>query len=302
MINYLNKSLKGNVMIISMTGYSNVTENFDDFDIVVSLKSVNSKYIDIKVRLPKFLYEKEIEIVNILKDKLSRGKVDAFIDITLKKPTKKAKINIEYFNMYMDVLKDIQIKSGILDEIRIDHILRFDDVIQYTDNKNIEESVDEKILAVILKAVELLKQMRSEEGENLKKVITDALVKIEKLNEEIKKYKELVYEYNFEKYKKRLKELLNEVNEERVVVEAGIISERLDISEEVDRIDSHIKQFYRVMENEFPCGKKLDFLCQELNREFNTIGSKSQQIEVINCVIAAKTEVDKIREQVQNII
>jgi len=289
-------------MIISMTGYSNVTENFDDFDIVVSLKSVNSKYIDIKVRLPKFLYEKEIEIVNILKDKLSRGKVDAFIDITLKKPTKKAKINIEYFNMYMDVLKDIQIKSGILDEIRIDHILRFDDVIQYTDNKNIEESVDEKILAVILKAVELLKQMRSEEGENLKKVITDALVKIEKLNEEIKNYKELIYEYNLEKYKKRLKELLNEVNEDRVVVEAGIISERLDISEEVDRINSHIKQFYRVMENEFPCGKKLDFLCQELNREFNTIGSKSQQIEVINCVIAAKTEVDKIREQVQNII
>jgi len=285
-----------------MTGYSNVAENFDDFDIVVSLKSVNSKYIDIKVRLPKFLYEKEIEIVNILKDKLSRGKVDAFIDITLKKPTKKAKINVEYFNMYMDVLKDIQIKSGILDEIRIDHILRFDDVIQYTDNKNIEESVDEKILAVIVKAVELLKQMRSEEGENLKKVITDALVKIEKLNEEIKNCKELIYEHNLEKYKKRLKELLNEVNEERVVVEAGIISERLDISEEVDRINSHIKQFYRVMENEFPCGKKLDFLCQELNREFNTIGSKSQQIEVINCVIAAKTEVDKIREQVQNII
>jgi uncharacterized protein (TIGR00255 family) len=285
-----------------MTGYSSTSKSFDDFDICVSLKSVNSKFIDIKVRLPRFLYEKEHEILNILKDELVRGKVDAYIDVNLKKPMKKAKINMEYFNMYMDVLREIQIKSEILDDIRLDHILTFTDVIQYTDDKNIEESIDKKIFLIISEAADLLKNMRKEEGENLKKAITDALVKIEKFNKEIKNVKDKVYEYNLEKYKKKLKDLANEVSEERIVVEAGIIAERLDISEEVDRIESHIKQFYSVMENEFPCGKKLDFLCQELNREFNTIGSKSQQIEVISCAVNAKTEIDKIREQVQNII
>ena len=289
-------------MIISMTGYSSTSKSFDDFDICVSLKSVNSKFIDIKVRLPRFLYEKEHEILNILKDELVRGKVDAYIDVNLKKPMKKAKINMEYFNMYMDVLREIQIKSEILDDIRLDHILTFTDVIQYTDDKNIEESIDKKIFLIISEAADLLKNMRKEEGENLKKAITDVLVKIEKFNKEIKNVKDKVYEYNLEKYKKKLKDLANEVSEERIVVEAGIIAERLDISEEVDRIESHIKQFYSVMENEFPCGKKLDFLCQELNREFNTIGSKSQQIEVISCAVNAKTEIDKIREQVQNII
>lgn len=289
-------------MIISMTGYSSTSKSFDDFDICVSLKSVNSKFIDIKVRLPRFLYEKEHEILNILKDELVRGKVDAYIDVNFKKPIKKAKINMEYFNMYMDVLREIQIKSEILDDIRLDHILTFTDVIQYTDDKNIEESIDKKIFLIISEAADLLKNMRKEEGENLKKAITDALVKIEKFNKEIKNVKDKVYEYNLEKYKKKLKDLANEVSEERIVVEAGIIAERLDISEEVDRIESHIKQFYSVMENEFPCGKKLDFLCQELNREFNTIGSKSQQIEVISCAVNAKTEIDKIREQVQNII
>ena len=289
-------------MIISMTGYSSTSKSFDDFDICVSLKSVNSKFIDIKVKLPRFLYEKEHEILNILKDELVRGKVDAYIDVNLKKPMKKAKINMEYFNMYMDVLREIQIKSEILDDIRLDHILTFTDVIQYTDDKNIEESIDKKIFLIISEAADLLKNMRKEEGENLKKAITDVLVKIEKFNKEIKNVKDKVYEYNLEKYKKKLKDLANEVSEERIVVEAGIIAERLDISEEVDRIESHIKQFYSVMENEFPCGKKLDFLCQELNREFNTIGSKSQQIEVISCAVNAKTEIDKIREQVQNII
>ena len=289
-------------MIISMTGYSSTSKSFDDFDICVSLKSVNSKFIDIKVKLPRFLYEKEHEILNILKDELVRGKVDAYIDVNFKKPIKKAKINMEYFNMYMDVLREIQIKSEILDDIRLDHILTFTDVIQYTDDKNIEESIDKKIFLIISEAADLLKNMRKEEGENLKKAITDALVKIEKFNKEIKNVKDKVYEYNLEKYKKKLKDLANEVSEERIVVEAGIIAERLDISEEVDRIESHIKQFYSVMENEFPCGKKLDFLCQELNREFNTIGSKSQQIEVISCAVNAKTEIDKIREQVQNII
>jgi uncharacterized protein (TIGR00255 family) len=144
--------------------------------------------------------------------------------------------------------------------------------------------------------------MREIEGKHLQDVITESLKKLQAMNDEISNLKDEVYNINLDKYRKRIEELVLKFDEDRIITEAGIIAERLDISEEVNRINSHIRQVINVINNEFPCGKKLDFFCQELNREFNTIGSKSSQIEVINYVVSAKSEIDKIREQVQNII
>ncbi|UOD34490.1 YicC family protein [Deferribacteraceae bacterium V6Fe1] len=289
-------------MIVSMTGYGSVTRHFELFDITVSVKAVNSKYSDIKIKLPKFLYLKEVELTNIIKNELLRGKIDVMIDVFLRKPLKKAKLNTEYFNMYMDVLREIQIKSEILDDIKIEHILKFENIIDYVDESDVTDFVDKEVVAVLMEALNSVKEMRNAEGNNLQLAIMDSLNKLAQLNQSINTFREEVYKINFEKYKKRIEELVSKVNEDRIITEAGIISERLDISEEVERINSHLQQMKNVIENEFPCGKKLDFFCQELNREFNTIGSKSSQIEVINSVVNAKTEIDKIREQVQNII
>ncbi|MCB4204681.1 YicC family protein [Deferribacterales bacterium Es71-Z0220] len=289
-------------MIVSMTGYGSITKHFELFDITVSVKAVNSKYSDIKMKLPKFLYLKEVELINIVKNELLRGKIDVMIDVFLRKPLKKAKLSTEYFNMYMDVLREIQIKSEILDDIKIEHILKFENIIDYVDESDVTDFVDKEVVAVLMEALNSVKDMRNAEGNNLQLAIVDSLNKLEQLNKSISTFREDVYKINFEKYKKRIEDLVTKVNEDRIVTEAGIISERLDISEEVERINSHLQQMKSVIENEFPCGKKLDFFCQELNREFNTIGSKSSQIEVINSVVNAKTEIDKIREQVQNII
>lgn len=289
-------------MIVSMTGYGSITKHFDLFDITVSVKAVNSKYSDIKIKLPKFLFFKEIELTKIIKNELLRGKIDVTIDVFLRKPLKKAKLNTEYFNMYMDVLREIQIKSEILDDIKIEHILMFENIIDYVDDIDVNEYVDEELADVLQEALNEVKKVRNAEGRNLETSILNSIAKIEQFNQSISILKEEVFKINFEKYKKRIEDLVSKMTEDRIITEAGIISERLDISEEVERVNSHLQQMRNIIKNEFPCGKKLDFFCQELNREFNTIGSKLSQVEVINFVVNAKTEIDKIREQVQNII
>lgn len=289
-------------MIVSMTGYGSITKHFDLFDITVSVKAVNSKYSDIKIKLPKFLFFKEIELTKIIKNELLRGKIDVTIDVFLRKPLKKAKLNTEYFNMYMDVLREIQIKSEILDDIKIEHILMFENIIDYVDDIDVNEYVDEELADVLQEALNEVKKVRNAEGRNLETSILNSIAKIEQFNQSIGILKEEVFKINFEKYKKRIEDLVSKMTEDRIITEAGIISERLDISEEVERVNSHLQQMRNIIKNEFPCGKKLDFFCQELNREFNTIGSKLSQVEVINFVVNAKTEIDKIREQVQNII
>lgn len=289
-------------MIVSMTGYSSITKHFGLFDITVSIKAVNSKYSDIKIKLPKFLFFKEIELTKIIKNELLRGKIDVTIDVFLKKPLKKAKLNTEYFNMYMEVLREIQIRSEILDDIKIEHILMFENIIDYVDDIDVNEYVDEELVDVLQEALNEVKKVRNAEGRNLETSILNSIAKIEQLNQSISILKDEVFKINFEKYKKRIEDLVSKMNEDRIITEAGILSERLDISEEVERVNSHLQQMRNIIKNEFPCGKKLDFFCQELNREFNTIGSKLSQVEVINYVVNAKTEIDKIREQVQNII
>jgi uncharacterized protein (TIGR00255 family) len=298
----LQNNLKEEFMIVSMTGYGSVTRHFDLFDITVSIKSVNSKYSDIKIKLPKFLYLREVEFINIVKNELLRGKIDVIIDVFLRKPIKKARLNTEYFNMYMDVLREVQIRSEILDDIKIEHILQFENIIDFVDESDKTEFIDREVVAVLRECLSEVKRMREIEGKHLQDVITESLKKLQAMNDEISNLKDEVYNINLDKYRKRIEELVLKFDEDRIITEAGIISERLDISEEVNRINSHIRQVINVINNEFPCGKKLDFFCQELNREFNTIGSKSSQIEVINYVVSAKSEIDKIREQVQNII
>lgn len=289
-------------MIVSMTGYGSAFSSNDFLSATVVIKAVNSKYFDIKVKLPRFLYQKEIDYINILKSKLLRGKIEVFVDITLKKPLRKASLNKEYFTIYMDILRQIQIESEILDDIKIEHLLSFENLIEYLDDPDINHSIEDDAEHLIVEAVKNIQEMRRIEGSNLEIAIKESLDVLKEHIVKIETFKSTVFQMNLEKYKKRISELTENANEDRIITEAGILSERADITEETERVKSHLNQFRNIMEKEFPCGKKLDFLCQELNREFNTIGSKSGLVDIINLVVSGKSEIDKIREQVQNII
>ncbi|WP_273265780.1 YicC/YloC family endoribonuclease [Flexistipes sinusarabici] len=289
-------------MILSMTGFG---RNFlaNDFCYVkTEIKSVNSKYLDLRFRLPKLFNYLEIDLMNIFREKALRGKIDISVDVQFRKPVKIPKINHNMLNLYLDALREIQMESEVLDDIRIDHLIHYDDILEFNEDKETEEKVGAFIKDSVSQALQELNSMRQKEGENL---YNDLKERIERLRESAKKIDNLknsVFDYWFDKFKKRMEKLDIEAQEDRITQEAGFYAEKADITEEVVRVDSHLNQFMSTLEKEDFCGKKLDFISQELHREFNTIGSKSNSADVVNIVVSAKSEIDKIREQVQNIV
>ncbi|MCA1927607.1 MAG: YicC family protein [Calditerrivibrio sp.] len=290
-------------MIKSMTGYAKKVEHFDDFSVKVEAKTLNSKYIDTKVKLPRWFNHLEIQILNLVKDKLDRGKVDLFVDVTYNKIPKIPKVNNSVLSEVINLLKAIKVEHGIHDEIKLENIFQFDNVLHFDEDEDFSKEIESKILETISKCLEDLDNMRIYEGSSLEKYIYSRLDDLENIIGQIDSIKDKAINDIYEKIKKRIGTLFgSEMDLNRLYQEAALLAERADIEEEVTRVRSHIVHFRNIMKNEFPVGKKLDFMCQELYREFNTIGSKSGDTFVINLVVDGKNIVDKIREQVQNLI
>lgn len=290
-------------MIKSMTGYAKKVEHFDDFSVKVEVKTLNSKYIDAKIKLPRWFSHLEIQVLNIVKEKLYRGKVELFVDIIYNKIPKIPKVNNSVLSEVINLLKSIKVEHGIHDEIKLENIFQFDNVLHFEENEDFSKEIESKILETISKCLEDLDNMRIYEGSSLEKYIYSRLDDLENVIENISNVKDKALNDIYEKIKKRIDTLFgSEVDLNRLYQEAALLAERADIEEEVTRIRSHILHFRDIMKSEFPVGKKLDFMCQELYREFNTIGSKSDNTFVINLVVNGKNVVDKIREQVQNLI
>ena len=288
-------------MIESMTGYGQKSFSSEDMCIDIELKSLNNKYIDISININNNFRFLEMEIRKIIKDVLLRGSVYVNISITTPKALVRPKLNRELLMESINILNEIQRESGTLDDIKIDHIISFKDIITYEDNKIFNEKDSTIILDVLRETLDNVKNMRLLEGEKVKEIL-DALIKeISLINEYIKKCANKLPEITYEKLKKRLESLPVNINEDRLLQEVAVFAEKCDIREEIDRINTHIDHFYKIIE-EFPCGKKLDFLTQELLREFNTISSKVEDIDIKSKVILAKSNIDRIREQVQNIV
>lgn len=289
-------------MILSMTGFGKYIANHELCDIKVEIKSVNSKFLDPHIRLPRGFSLLEIPIRTILTDTLLRGKVDVLIDVRQKAGKGVPSVNQEMLNRYLGALNCIRSEAKIEAPVTLDHLLRFPDIVEVDADDSFEQTAAPLVLDAVRECARLVNQMREEEGKNLQREMQDILSHLAGVNEYIDENRKYVYEYWLERFRKRMSELEVDVTEERIVQEAAVLAERADISEEVARLRSHIAQFTSIMQTEGQCGKKLDFLCQELNRECNTIGSKSSKIELINAVVEAKSDVDRLREQVQNIV
>jgi len=290
-------------MIESMTGYGISSLLMNRFTIEAEIKSINSRFLDISLRLPRSLNDKEIEIRNLIKQNINRGKVT--LNIFLKKDGVENGIPSYDENTLKGIanlLRKIKADSDLKEEIQLADILSFYNVL-FNDSSEYSDEEYELTKSVVLDAIKKLKIMRVEEGEQLISDLLNRVSKIENLVDEIVLLgRESVVSY-FQKLKDRAKELVENLSDytDRLAVELALLSEKYDITEETVRLKSHINQFKQTLKSDYEVGKKLNFVVQEMNREANTINNKSVSLEVSNRGLIIKEELEKIREQVQNI-
>lgn len=292
-------------MIKSMTGFGRGESSDGVHSFNVEVKTVNHRYNDIIVKMPKHLLFLEEKVKKHIKKYINRGRVEVYINLEyLADSNIEVNVNIPLALAYKRELENLINQLEIGDDISLTHLLTLPEVIK-TERKDVDEDVVWGCLSQALEiALENVVNMRKKEGIELKKDIEIQLRKLENLIDKIeKRAPQVVMEYK-EKLKERVSELMDEdadLDEERLNFEVVLFADKSDINEEVVRFKSHIKQFYMSLEQDEAVGRKLDFLIQEMNREVNTIGSKANDLEIINDVMDIKAQLEKIREQVQNI-
>ena len=290
-------------MIKSMTGFGKSSLINEKREYQMEMKSVNHRYLDINIRLPRPLIFLEETIKKEIAAKIQRGKIEVFVTFNNKEQdSEKITINKELAKTYIKQLKELAEESQISTEINILEIVQMPDVLNISMEQD-EEVLKKEIIELTQKTVEKLVEMRKFEG---KKIAEDLENRIEDINKKIIKISaistRLIEEY-IVKLEKRIKELLqtDEIDKNRLAQEVVIYADKCSIEEEITRLKSHINQFKELLCTEGAIGKKIDFLIQEMNRETNTIGSKSNSLEITNGVIEIKTQLEDIREQIQNI-
>ena len=293
-------------MIKSMTGFGRGEYNDGKRSIIVEIKSVNHRYSDISVRMPRRYSFVEDKVKNTVKEKIKRGKVDVSSMVeNLTENDVHINLNTTLAQQYYDNLKSLQSSFDLSGEITLSMLASMPDVLKAIPDVDDEAEMTECILQPVREAAVNLEAMRSIEGE---KLAEDLLMRggiIKELVDRIEERSELVPKAYTEKLRDRIKELLAgnaAIPEDRILVEAAIFADKCNITEELTRLKSHMDQMKSIIENsKEPDGKKLDFLVQEMNREANTIGSKANDIEITSLMLQIKAEIEKIREQVQNI-
>ena len=290
-------------MIKSMTGYGRAKLSKDDREYQIEIKSVNHRYLDISVRIPKQLSYLEETIKKEIAKKVKRGKIDVFVTFENNSlEGKEIKINTELAKAYIDELKKLAEKENILSDIQVTEISKYPDVLNIQSSQD-DEKITEEVLETITIATDNLVQMRETEGNKISEDLLKRLNIINKKVEGIAKLSTGLIEEYVVKLEERINEILKnqEIDKTRLAQEVVIYADKCSIEEEVTRLNSHISQFKNLLNSNEAIGKKLDFIIQEMNRETNTIGSKANNLEITNGVIDIKTEIENIREQVQNI-
>lgn len=292
-------------MIRSMTGYGRATGTFDGMDITLEIKSVNHRYFEFSSRVPRnygFLDEK---LKSFFQGKIARGKVECYLQIdTAEQQETVVKLNRSLAQGYINAYNELSEAFGIENDIKVSDMARVGDIFSVSKESEDEEQICSDVLSVAEQALERFMDMRTAEGEKLRDDISSRLDFIlEKVSFIEQRSPQTVREYN-DKLLARMREVLADVHvdEQRLLTEAAIYADKIAVAEETVRLRSHIDQFRKFFdENGGAIGRKMDFLVQEINREINTIGSKAQDIEIARCVVDVKAEIEKIREQVQNI-
>jgi len=290
-------------MIYSMTGYGRGTSGNKNISIEAEIKSVNSRYLDLFFKLPSSLQSKEYDLREILKSKIKRGKITTFISIKMnEKDSGIPNVNKEKLKASLSFIKDLKKTAGITDKIKIEHILSFKEFF-LPDELEFGEEEFRLVKEALDNAVKELLKMKKNEGGELLKDLVGRIKSIEEKAQVIEnESSKSVGEY-FSLIKDKIKALVEDITQynDRLEMELAIIAERSDITEECVRLRSHLKFFLESLERDEDPGRKINFICQEMNREANTISSKSLSTEITRSAVMIKEEIERIREQIQNI-
>lgn len=291
-------------MIRSMTGYGRAEVLVNGRNILVEIRSVNHRYFEFSCRSPRAYGFLESRLKTYLQGKLSRGKVDVNVSIqTVEGSSASVQVNRELAASYVQALRALEEPLGLRDDLSLSVISRFSDIFTVNKETEDEDTIWADVLQVADEATGRFVQMRETEGAKMKEDVESRLDFILQAVEQVEaRSPKTVEEYRARLYNKMSEVLGNtQIDEQRILTEAALYAEKIAVSEETVRLRSHVGQFRAILAQGGPVGRKLDFLIQECNRETNTIGSKAQDIEIARIVVDIKSEIEKIREQIQNI-
>lgn len=288
----------------SMTGFGASSLELDNFSIDIEIKSVNNRYLDFNFSMPNYLNFMLEDMKTLIKKKLKRGRVDVYIKIKkFQLSVDNVDVNIELAKMIKDKLEFLNNSLGIDSDINVRDLIKYDDVLSFSYKDIDSDFLRNNVIKVLNEAVDSITLMRTTEGDNLKRDLMTNLEKIERQIYEISNLtKKSVDDYRDNLFK-RISDVIAEekIDADRMYLEVALLADKVDINEEIARFGSHLSQFKSAMEMEESIGRRLDFIIQEMNREINTISSKSNDEQIAICVIEVKSLIEKLREQVQNI-
>lgn len=290
-------------MVRSMTGFGRAKKEIDSLDITVEIKSVNHRYFEFSARLPRSYNFLEEKLKSFLAQNISRGKVE--ISVMIEDNSQNAtvvEIDRDYANAYITALKQLSKEFKIKNDIGASVFVGNNDLFKVRRKVADDQTVQNAVLTVAKEALDNFVEMRSIEGERLLNDVKSRTAYILKKVEFIEERSPETVKLYKERIEQKIKELLNDnaPDEQRILTEVAIFADKVAVAEETVRLRSHIKQFEDLLNDTKPVGRKLDFIVQEMNRETNTIGSKAQDIEIAHTVVDIKSEIEKIREQIQN--
>ena len=288
----------------SMTGFGRAKLERNNIIYTIEIKSVNHKYNDISIKMPRSFSYLEDKMKKEISKNVARGKIDVYVSFeNYSQEGKQVIVNQELVNEYMKQFKLLAEQNNLRLDLPVTEITKLPDVLTLKETEEAEDIIENELLECLREAINNFTSMREQEGNKIKEDLIARIQNVEKEVENISVYSTRLVEEYVVKLEQRIKELLknNVVDEARLAMEVVIYADKCSVEEELTRLRSHIIQFKNMLEETKPIGKKIDFLIQEMNRETNTTGAKSGSLEITNTVINIKTELEDIREQVQNI-
>jgi uncharacterized protein (TIGR00255 family) len=293
-------------MITSMTGFGRCEVRDNGYEAIAEVRSVNNRFLDVQLKLPKNYFHYEHEVKNIVRNYVSRGRLNVFVSLKTNNQEENGgglSINREPAKVYWKLINQLKKEFKIRGRVKLDHILQFPDIITYDEGTGVDEKIWKSIEKALTGALENLQEMRKREGQELAKDLIQRIESLDTRLDQIDQINAGRADEELDKIRKRIKEILTTevIEENRLEMEIALMVNRIDVTEECVRFRSHNKLFLEIISTEEVAGRKMNFLLQEMTREANTIGAKANHADIAHLVVDIKEDVEKIREQVQNI-
>jgi uncharacterized protein (TIGR00255 family) len=291
-------------MVQSMTGMGTAECNVGEELITIEMKTVNHRYCDVSIRTPKSLSQFDLVVTRLVRKRFTRGKIDVVLRMAGKNGNSGFSVNYDIAQKYYEALCDLKKNLKLKGKIRVDHLARNFDLFRSREFEQDKDTIWKALESGLNSCCDVVNQMRQNEGKEIEKQLNKGVENISSLVGEVEKFSDEVKSSTVEKMHSRLSELLGkevQVDEQRIVQEAGFLVDRMDISEEINRLRGHCAHFLELMDQSGAIGRKLDFLTQEMYREANTVASKCSDLRIARLSVDLKSEIEKVREQVQNV-